>query len=413
MIRFAMAFFAFVVGMASLSAQSFDVAIPPKDGEKYKSAEFRLWIPAGLKTVRAVIVRQHGCGRNGIDHSDDLQWQTLAKKHDAALMGTRLVDNGSCAQWCVPANGSERAFLDALKALATVSKHAELTEVPWAIWGHSGGAVWGCHIANRYPDRVVGVWARSGAIAEIAKATLGVPIVYNYGQRESVPKNQFEAVYLSSIKAFETYRPQGALWSLAVDPKSWHDCRNSRALAVIFFDELLKERLPKSGVKLGTLKDDATSWRANAKTLEIGEAGAAVDEPKTTCWLPSKAYAAAWVEYCKTGDVLDTTPPSAPFNVKAATSDKGTTLTWQADADLESGTKAFLILRDGKTIATVGSPKTRSNPQGQFQSWEFGDEPSPRIPAMLYLDADGKPGAKYEVIQVNHANRESKPATSN
>ena len=63
-------------------------------------------------------------------------------------------------------------------------------------------------------------------------------------------------------------------------------------------------------------------------------------------------------------------------------------------------------------IATVGSPKTRSNPEGQFQTWEFGDEPSPRIPTMTYIDADGKPGAKYGVIQVNHANSESKPASA-
>ena len=59
-------------------AATFDVNQPPKDGEKYKSADFRLWVPDGVKTLRAVIVRQHGCGRKGIDHADDLQWQALA-----------------------------------------------------------------------------------------------------------------------------------------------------------------------------------------------------------------------------------------------------------------------------------------------------------------------------------------------
>src|SRR5438552_2841778 len=87
----AMQWFAFAVALSvlfspALRAGTFEVSLPPKEGEQYKSADFRLWLPEGAKTIRAVIVRQHGCGRNGIDHADDLQWQALAAKHDAALL---------------------------------------------------------------------------------------------------------------------------------------------------------------------------------------------------------------------------------------------------------------------------------------------------------------------------------------
>jgi len=411
MLRATLAFLALAAIPGVLRAESYDVVVPPKEGEKYASAEFRLWIPEGLKTVRAIVVRQHGCGRNGIDHSDDLQWQSLAARHGAALMGSRLTYSGSCGDWCVPANGSERAFLDALDRFARDSKHPELTAVPWAIWGHSGGAIWGCHFADRFPERVVGVWARSGAITEYREAARSVPIVFNYGERESVPKNQFESVYRSSIKAFETYRPQGAPWSLAVDPKSWHDCRESRSLSILWFDLLLAERLPKAGVRL--VPCDAKRWRGDAKTLAVAAATADA-EPGQSCWLPGEAYAKAWVEYCKTGAVADSTPPEAPTGLQAVASDRRVELRWKAVADLESGIAGFAILRDGKPIAQVGSPKTAANPKGHFQGVEFGDEPTPRKPQMGFLDVDGKPGAKYEVAQVNFAGLSSKrsaPAT--
>lgn len=405
-LRTTFAFLVLVSLPAALSAQSFDVDVPPKRGEKYKSAEFRLWIPEGLKSVRAILVRQHGCGRNGIDHSDDLQWQTLAAKHGAALMGSRLTYADGCGDWCVPANGTERAFLDALEILARDSRHPELTAVPWAIWGHSGGAIWGCHFADRFPHRVVGVWARSGATAEYSEAARAVPIVFNYGGRESVPKNQFESVYLSSIEAFEKYRPLGAPWSLAVDPKSWHDCRESRSLAVLWFDRVLAERLPKDGVRL--VPCGAKRWRGDAKTLAVAaETGA---EPGTSCWLPDAAYAEAWAEYCKTGAVADTTPPDAPTAVEAVVSARGVEVRWKAVADMESGTAAFAVVRDGKTVAEVGSPKTQANPKGRFQTADYGDEPTPRKPPMVYVDADGRVGAKYEIVQINLAGLRSKPS---
>jgi pimeloyl-ACP methyl ester carboxylesterase len=397
--------------LSSAFAQSYEVDLPPKTGEKYKSAAFRLWVPEGIKTVRAILIRQHGCGRNGIDHSDDVQWRALARKHQAALLGSRLTYGGSCAEWCDPKNGSERALLEALTEFAKQSAHPELTEVPWAIWGHSGGAIWACHLANKFPKRVVCVWARSGAITEFEDTALKVPIVFNYGEREAVPKNQFEAIHTNTMKAFETYRPKGAVWALAVDPKSWHDCRNSRDLAVRFFDEMLAVRLPAKGVELIDVKE-AGAWRGDAKTLEIAAIGDKPSEAKTTCWLPGEGYAKAWKEYCKTGEVADTTGPDTPTEFKAVTSDKGVSLTWLAEADWQSGTKGFVILRDGKKLATVGSPKNKSNPAGVFQQWDFGDEPIPKTPEMKYLDADGKAGAKYEVVQVNRFGLESKPVAA-
>src|SRR5262249_30614973 len=233
-----------------------------KDGEKYKSADFRIWIPDGAKRIRAIIVRQHGCGRKGIDHADDLQWQAPAAKHDAALLGSWVPQATEGKGWFDRANGSERAFVEALKHFAKESEHPELAAVPWAIWGHSGGALWACHMTNRHPERVVAVWARSQALTEYVAEALQVPIVFNYGEGEKT--GRFEVVHKNSQAAFNTYRPKGALWALAVDPKSSHDCRNSRQLAIPVFAKTLAARLPKRGTQ--TIRLNEATGRTGGHT---------------------------------------------------------------------------------------------------------------------------------------------------
>ena len=411
MLRIVVCLVSFIFGGSAL-ATSYDLDVPPKATEKYKSAAFRIWIPDGVKTIRAVIIRQHGCGRDGIHHSDDLQWQALAKKHDAALLGSKLTYSGSCGEWCFPKNGTERALLEALKTFAKVSEHPELEAAPWAIWGHSGGSIWACELASKFPERVVAVWGRSGAITEFEKAALAVPIVFNYGIKESEKGSQFYEVSVKSLKAFETYRPQGALWALAVDPKSTHDCRESRTLAIAFFDAMLKERLPKTGVALLPINEDDSRWLAEPKTLELRSTKSAKGDAKQCHWLPSEGYGKLWLEYCQTGSVKDTTVPPSPTDVIAQLGDTAVTVTWKAECDLESGVKGFAILRDGKRVTVVGSPKGKSNPKGYFQISDFGDEPIPHNPLMSWKDAEGKMGSKYEVIQLNFADLESKPSVA-
>ncbi len=403
MIRFAFTA-ALLLAAQSAFAGTYDVAMPPKEGEKYKSADFRLWVPDGVKTVRAVIVRQHGCGRKGIDHADDLQWQALAAKYDAALLGTHYQTHKECKEWFDPSQGSNRAFLDALKHFAKESGHPELTDAPWALWGHSGGALWACHMANRYANRVVAVWARSQAVTEYDEATLSVPIVFNYGENEKT--GQFAGVHKNSQSAFLAYRPKGAVWAVAVDPKSGHDCRNSRALAVRFFDKMLAIRLPKTGIKLNAVAKSA--WAGDPEGLAIMDQRIRRGDADPMCWLIDEEFAKAWQEYCKTGDVKDTTAPPTPTGVKAASGDNGVSLEWKAVADVESGVKQFQVFKNGKLLATGGGEKTKTNQMGFFQIWNYGDEPEPKLPKFAHTDATGKPGDTYEVVTVNHADLASK-----
>ncbi|HVL13718.1 MAG TPA: ThuA domain-containing protein, partial [Gemmata sp.] len=347
---------------------------------------------------------QHGCGRNGIDHADDLQWQALAAKHDAALLSSWYQHTTECKDWFDPANGSERAFLTALAHFAKESRHPELEKAPWAIWGHSGGALWACHMTNRHPDRVVAVWARSQALTEYAAGALRVPIVFNYGEGEKT--GRFESVHKNSQAAFTTYRPKGALWAVAVDPKSSHDCRNSRHLAIPFFDKTLAARLPAAGVELRPL--DASAWLGHPTTHEVlGPRSRADNRKEYTVWLIDREFAEQWRQYSQTGEVRDSTEPPAPTAVRATVTDGGVAITWSATADLQSGLKQFVITRNRMVVATVGGEKTKANPEGFVQVWNYGDEPEPWRTRFEYLDPEGKPGDQYGVGAVNHAGRGS------
>lgn len=382
MLRFIALMLTLVCSPCLASIHQMEVAPRPQD--KFKSAKFSIYVPDGVQVIRAIIVHQHGCGRNGFDVPYDLQWQALARKHDAALMGSHFVQDQKCTDWHEPGNGSNDAFLAAIADFAKQSSHPELQQAPWALWGHSGGAHWVMAMAKRHPTRVIAIYARSGG-QDWSKEMLGIPVIVQFGAREK--DGRFAGMYKKAGEIFELGRKEGALWALAIDPKSEHDTRNSRQIAIPFFDECLQLRLP----------------------AEPGKPLAALDASKGTVvdgsWLATESLGRKWKEFVETGAVADTTPPAAPRALVARPVQAGIELTWQADADLEGGIKAFRIYRDGKLIATVpdgADPKRKS-----FQWGNYGDEPEPATIEMKFLDAKAAAGAKYQVSTVNHFDLES------
>ena len=136
-------------------------------GELVYGANFTLWVPPEVSRLRGVIVHQHGCGegscKSGLTGAYDLHWQALARKHGCALLSPAYEqpDKADCQMWCDPRKGSAKAFLKALEILGERSSHPELSDVPWALWGHSGGGHWCGGMAILYPERVIAAWLRS------------------------------------------------------------------------------------------------------------------------------------------------------------------------------------------------------------------------------------------------------------
>lgn len=398
-----------------------------KPGELVFPVQYTVWIPEGVKTLRGVIVHQHGCGevscKSGQTGAFDLHWQALAKQHDCALLSPSYEqpEGADCQMWCDPRNGSDAAFQKALAELGKASGHPELSTVPWALWGHSGGGHWSGGMTLLHPDRVAAVWLRSGApLLEvipdratikthvISEGSLGVPIMCNPGTKEgvTVKEGRFAGVWPSNEAFFTAMRAKGALIGVAVDPLTAHECGNQRYLAIPWLDACLGARLPETpGDPLRPMPTDG-AWHAELLATEALPAAEFKGDKAKSIWLPNEAVAKSWKQYVTDTAVTDTTPPPSP----SAPLVKGNELTWTAEADLESGLAKFLIERDGKVIATV--PETGSNPFGRpiFQGLQYSDTPAAPLVEMRFTDTAAEAGKShvYRIIAVNTAGLESK-----
>jgi len=398
-----------------------------KKGELSFPVKYTIWIPPKVGKLRGIIVHQHGCGegscKSGLTGAWDLHWQALAKKYDCALMSPSYEQpqKADCQLWCDPRNGSDAAFRKALKDLGKMSGHPELTEIPWALWGHSGGGHWAGGMTMLHPEKVAATWLRSGvpllkanldrpqikAYNEIPSAVLKVPIMCNPGTKEGVTdkKGRFARVWPANETYLTMMRGKGALVGVAIDPLTAHECGNSRYMAINWLDSCLSLRLPdSSGGKLKEMPTDQAYLAPFLAKKAVPEAKFKGDKSKAS-WLHNKSVAEAWEHFVKDTSIPDKTAPPSPTNIQV----KGKVVTWDADADVESGISHFIIHRDGKFLAKVEGPKNRFG-RALFQGLQYSDTPAFPLVEMKYTDNKQQAGKShdYKVIAVNTVGLKSK-----
>ncbi|MFN9034858.1 MAG: hypothetical protein ACK5YO_01080 [Planctomyces sp.] len=376
---------------------------------------YALWVPPGVERLRGVVVHQHGCGegscRSGLTGAWDLHWQALAKAHDCALLSPSYEqpEGADCQQWCDPRNGSAAAFLRCLRDLGVASGHPELSEVPWALWGHSGGGHWAGGMVLLYPERVAAAWLRSGVpllqadpgragvrAHELPEGALGVPRMCNLGTQEgvTVKDGRFAGVWPANETFFRAVRGRGGLIAVAVDPLSSHDCGNQRYLAIPWLDECLRRRLPAAGAVEGGLRriSPEDAWLAPVSGGTAVSAQGFAGQVNELGWLPGELTARRWEQYVRDTRVSDLTPPPQPVNLRV----RGNELTWECEADLESGLAGFVIERDGQELVRL--PEQGRNPFGRvlFQNLQYSDTPTLPLAEMRYVDSTAESGKSYE-----------------
>jgi pimeloyl-ACP methyl ester carboxylesterase len=399
-------------------------------GELVFPVNYTIWIPPDVKSLRGLIVHQHGCGegscKSGLTGAFDLHWQALARKHRCALMSPSYEqpEKANCQLWCDPRNGSDAAFQKSLRELGDKSGHPELATVPWALWGHSGGGHWAGGMVLLHPERIAAAWLRSGvppvtavegrptpyAISEAARQ---VPVMCNLGTKEGVTDktNRFAGVWPGVEIFFVAMRAKGALIGVAVDPLTSHECGNQRYLAIPWLDACLTARLvARAGAPLKPMPASA-AWltplnEAGTNFIAPVPAGKFAGVKETSVWLPNKAIAQAWAQYVKDTAVTDVTRPPAPKNLRV----KGNELTWEAVADVESGLAHFIIERDGQFLAAI--PEQGKNPFGRpiFQNLQYSDTPTQPLVPMRFTDTTAEVGKPhhYRVTAVNTVGLKSK-----
>jgi len=390
---------------------------------------YTIWIPENVKMLRGVISHQHGCGegscKSGLTGAYDLHWQALARKHNCALLAASYEqpEGADCQLWCDPRNGSDAAFQTCLVELGKKSGHPELADVPWALWGHSGGGHWAGGMLLLYPERVAAAWLRSGVpqldpnpdrptikTHTLPDAALKVPVMCNLGTKEGVTTKdgRFAGVWPANEAFFKAVRKRGGLVGVAVDPLTAHECGNQRYLAIPWLDACLSIRLPKvRGEPLQTMPTEG-AWLAEPTGVRACPAAKFEGHPLDAAWLPNESIARDWMQYVKDTAVTDTTPPPVPTIMRV----KGNELSWKAEADLESGLARFIIERDGEFLTNV--PEQSENRFGRaiFQNLQYSDTPTQPLVSMRFTDTKAVPGRKhfYRVTAVNTVGLKSKPS---
>ncbi|MBT6238627.1 MAG: DUF1080 domain-containing protein, partial [Verrucomicrobia bacterium] len=297
---------------------------------------------------------------------------------------------------------------------------------------HSGGAIWTVNMAYLYPERIIAAFSRSGGLSPVGSsykrslpktpnsnaATLQVPILFCYGEREYNEGNRFYNLIAGVHEVFEYGRKHKAPWALTVHPDSEHENSQSRQLAIRFFDNIIPARLPDpahSENKVQVLKTLPTRkyWIGLHESLETFEASNLQSNLHESSYLLNKTLAADWESFCQNGHIPDTSPPAPPHNLRVEEEPYRTKLQWNAYADMESGIQSFRIYRKGKLIGEIaGELNRRWNPTGAYQAWNYSDQPlnGRELLPMAFTDGDATnaPPEDYHVSTVNKEGLESK-----
>ncbi len=400
-----------------------------KPGELIFPVNYTVWIPEGVKTLRGVVVHQHGCGegscKSGLTGAFDLHWQALARKHDCALLAPAYEQpqKADCQMWCDPRNGSGKKFQQCLVDLGKQSGHPELATVPWALWGHSGGGHWCGGMVILHPKRVAAAWLRSGVPLFDANperkaikphnfpaAAIRVPMMCNLGTKEgvTVKDGRFAKVWPANQAFFNAVRRNGGLLGVAIDPLTAHECGNQRYMAIRWLDACLAMRLPETKGKPLRRMPKEDVWLAELTGKIAVPAAKFEGDPLAAAWLPNERIAKLWMQYRSDTKVEDSTLPPAPTNVRT----NKNTVTWNATADVESGLAHFIIRRDGKFLTKFPSNNKNRFGRPVFQGLLYSDTPTMPLAQMKFEDksADDDTSHSYEVIAVNTAGLKSKPA---
>lgn len=275
------------------NSQTYDTALPP--GNNFDQAQFRLWIPEGLETVRAILVLVPGSNGDGRDQVETPLWRNLAEEQGLALVGLHLTDKMHddmfIEHYVDVRNGSGDAFLAALEQLGQASGHPEIANAPLLLWGMSAGGEFNYEFALWRPDRLVAFVVNKGGIYYSALASAAarkVPGLFFVGTEDIAFRNDI----VRGI--FSINRRAHALWALVEQIGVAHSVSGSDVIAAAFYREALETRLADDGA-LKVLKiEDGFFCDPASRSCESAAEAESPGEPVS--WLPTAVLTDVWKE---------------------------------------------------------------------------------------------------------------------
>jgi dienelactone hydrolase len=261
-------------------------------------AEGFVFVPRKVSRARAlIVVIRYGLGEY---ITDSASWRKLAESIDAALVGVRFSsisrsDSGS-VNW---ADGGADALLSVLQRLAQESRHPELADAPFVIWGHSGGGGVASILAALNPKRTLAfVRYHSGPVSGDIKVVSRIPaLFFAGGQDHTSPPQVGETLW-------KTGRALGAPWTFAVESEATHgdekDVEKATDFMIPWITEVVRQRLSPDGKSLRAVTD-GSAWLGNSQTGEAASAASFAGSKTDASWLPDEVSARGWQAVRGTG----------------------------------------------------------------------------------------------------------------
>ncbi len=267
----------------------------------------RLTIPAGLRTVRGILVVSNPAGGDTRDDYKEAWYGEFMYLHDFAFLGT---------QGFTSHVESFQVMQHALKQFATEADHPELVNVPYVTTGFSAGGGYASRLLVEAPERVIACVPCSARLnftgITPSIASLHTPACITSGELETVFSQAVEPV-------LEAYRPQGALFGWMTVQDAGHGRVGQEVLAMPLLDAAVRLRYPADGdVRKGplTLKtlDPESGWVADNTTWKSGLTSIAPAKQFTgdigkSSWLPSEDIAFIYRAFASYDKPLTITSP--------------------------------------------------------------------------------------------------------
>lgn len=386
---------------ALADGREFTLELAPETGERFETVTFYSWVPESTEPISAVIIHQHGCTNASPEKhppvTGDFHWQALARKHNCALLSPQYFVEGSCSNWNDPDSGSERALMTALKDLADRSKHPEIAEAPWILWGHSGGSSWSSQMITRYPDRVLAASFRGGCSKQFGDPEFreifgpfarDIPLLFVWGKHETVPESFHFVSWNPMNTMFDELRSEGGMVTRLIDPDSEHGCDNSRLVVIPFFDAILAKEFGDTPFE---------EVYGDKEFLEILDASEKRRVDPSLVWLPNRELASLWQEYSKTGHLPPNDKPHRAPSLRVTEEPAGgKKLSWEVAPDLVGGLRAYRIYRDGELWKEIGvaagdaiATSRDATPESLRQNSLVDESEGTHTYSLTYLDAAG------------------------
>lgn len=260
---------------------------PSALGGPQDRAEFTVWIPAGLKTVRGGIC-------NPFSKMEDVSphWQAACRHWGFAYVQADF-DGVKKDEYLLLAA--------ALKQAAMETGHGELATMPLCFLGMSRGGGMSMDLAALMPARTIASVPVCLEVGPTSPVTRQIPILTVFGDKDGT---QLEKL----LKKLPGERREEARWAIAVQWGRGHEFGQANNLSFVFLDDVIRARLPRqtdpaneTALKPYPLRNGWQSgpveWAKNKPTLTAprsapydrfeGDRSAAV-------WLPSARTASVW-----------------------------------------------------------------------------------------------------------------------